>query len=248
MKIRNEKRPETGILMFCVLLIGEGRLLNRTALRLGVLFFILLTFCDIVSAQQEPGLSAKKPNVLFIAVDDLRPEINCYGAKQMHTPNLDRLASDGIIFERAYCQQAVCAPSRNTVLTGLRPDALGIYDLQTFFRKKVPDVITLPQHFKNNGYHTEAMGKIYHTGHGNSDDRLSWSVPHWNQGTVLRRIEKIAHGDTTDLQSDFPKVNKVNLPWYCSPQPEENMTDAVIADHAVERLQQLANSDTAFWQ
>lgn len=192
-----------------------------------------------------PIFSKKKPNVLFIAVDDLRPEINCYGAKHMHTPNLDRLAEQGIIFERAYCQQAVCAPSRNSLLTGLRPDATGIYDLYTFFRKKIPDVVTLPQHFKNNGYHTESMGKIYHLGHGNSDDKLSWSVPAFNRGAVMHKIEKVNQGDTTNLQSDFPQINDKKLPWYCSPMPEDNMTDAVIANHAVERIAAL--KDSAFF-
>jgi len=189
-----------------------------------------------------PVFQKKKPNVLFIAVDDLRPEINCYGAKHMHTPNLDRLAKRGIIFERAYCQQAVCAPSRNSLLTGLRPDATGIYDLYTFFRKKIPDVVTLPQHFKNNGYRTESMGKIYHLGHGNSDDKLSWSIPAFNRGTVMRKIEKLTRGDTTNLQSDFPQINGKKLPWYCSPMPEKNMTDAVIANHAVERISALKDS------
>lgn len=122
---------------------------------------VLLLF---IQCQDEPQTSPpqKKPNVLFIAVDDLRPELACYGAKHMITPNFDRLAQQGMIFKHAYCQQAVCAPSRNSLLTGLRPDALGIYDLYTFFRKKVPNVVTLPQHFKANGYHTERMGKIYH--------------------------------------------------------------------------------------
>jgi len=247
MRTENEGRKPVGFLMFYNLSVNAERIFLKGKFCLATFIFALSILCNSANAKHISNSPKEKPNILFVAVDDLRPEINCFGAKYMHTPNLDRLASNGIIFERAYCQQAVCAPSRNTVLTGLRPDALGIYDLQTFFRKKVPDVVTLPQHFKNNGYHTEAMGKIYHTGHGNSDDRLSWSVPHWNQGTVLKKLDRITHGDTTDLQSDFPKINNVNLPWYCSPQPEGNMTDAVIADHAVERLKQLKNSDSAFF-
>ena len=192
-----------------------------------------------------PLFPKKKPNILFIAVDDLRPEINCYGATHMHTPNIDLLAERGIIFERAYCQQAVCAPSRNSLLTGLRPDATGIYDLYTFFRKKVPDVVTLPQHFKNNGYHTEAMGKIYHTGHGNSDDKLSWSVPKWNQSKEIRKLEKISRGDTVGLERDFPTIDGKKLPYYCSPMPEKNMTDAMISAQAVKRIGEL--KDSAFF-
>lgn len=192
-----------------------------------------------VANELNNDLSAGKPNVLFIAVDDLRPELSCFGKPQMKTPNFDRLATMGVSFSHAYCQQAVCAPSRNSLLTGLRPDAIGIYDLYTFFRKKQPDVITLPQHFKNNGYHTESMGKIYHTGHGNSNDSESWSVPHWNMGDEVSKLKKIVHGDTTDLERDFPKVNGVQLPWYCSNAPENNMTDAMIANHAVTRIKAL---------
>ncbi|MBT3383180.1 MAG: sulfatase-like hydrolase/transferase [Prolixibacteraceae bacterium] len=187
----------------------------------------------------------KRPNILFIAVDDLRTEINSFGAKHMHTPNLDRLAKQGMIFERAYCQQAVCAPSRNSLMTGLRPDALGIYDLYTFFRKKVPDVITLPQHFINNGYHAESMGKIYHLGHGNSDDKLSWSIPSWSRNSEIKKFKKISRGDTIGLERDFPTINDKKLPWYCSNEPEENMTDAMTANQAVKRIKIL--KDSAFF-
>ena len=99
-----------------------------------------------------------KPNILFIAVDDLRPDIGCYGNKVAKTPNIDRIASQGIVFNRAYCQQAVCSPSRSSLLTGKRPDATKVWDLETHFRVALPDTVTLPQHFKANGYHTAALG------------------------------------------------------------------------------------------
>lgn len=128
------------------------------------------------------------PNVLFITVDDLRPELGCYEKPYVISPNIDRLAADGIVFTRAYCQQAICNASRASFMTGLRPDSTGVYDLVTHFRKKVPDVVTLPQIFKNHGYHTQAIGKIYHPafpGFGiGSDlgDPVSWSEPHWLPG------------------------------------------------------------------
>jgi iduronate 2-sulfatase len=130
-------------------------------------------------------------------------------------------------------------------MTGLRPDALGIYDLQTFFRKKVPDVITIPQHFMNHGYRAEGMGKIYHTGHGNSDDRLSWSIPKWNMNEKVNQLEKITRGDTVGLERDYPMINGLKLPWYSSLQPEEHMSDAMVADHAIERIEAL--KDSAFF-
>jgi len=176
-------------------------------------FFGYAVTCSAIAAGKQ------KPNVLFIAVDDLRTELNCYGASHMHTPNIDRLAQKGTLFKRAYCQQAVCAPSRNSILTGLRPDAMGIYDLETFFRVKVPNVKTLPQHFKNNGYHTENTGKILHTGHGNQDDAESWSVPHWDHLQIQQSLNKISRGDTTSLESDFPKINNRYLPYYSTIVP-----------------------------
>jgi iduronate 2-sulfatase len=210
------------------------------------LLTIAITISSLMfSACSEKQPEQQKPNILFIAVDDLRTELNCYGEQHMHTPNIDRLAAQGTLFERAYCQQAVCAPSRNSLMTGLRPDALGIYDLQTFFREKVPGVITLPQHFINNGYHAEGMGKIYHTGHGNSDDSLSWSIPRWNMREKIGQLEKITRGDTVGLERDFPMINGLKLPWYSSPQPEEHMTDAMVAAHAVERIAAL--KDSAFF-
>jgi iduronate 2-sulfatase len=119
---------------------------------------------------------SRKLNVLMIAVDDLRPEAGCYGVPLIRTPNIDALARRGTVFTQAYCQQAVCSPSRTSLLTGRRPDTTKIYELQTHFRATIPDVVTLPEHFKNHGYHAQGFSKIYH---GGLDDPASWSVPHW---------------------------------------------------------------------
>ncbi|MCF7567724.1 sulfatase [Sabulilitoribacter arenilitoris] len=211
---------------------------------------ITITFLGVLmlnACVSNQNTKKKKPNILFIAVDDLRPELNCFGANHMRTPNFDRLAKMGVLFSRAYCQQAVCAPSRNSLLTGLRPDALGIYDLATFFRKKIPDVVTLPQHFKNNGYHTESIGKIYHIGHGNSGDTLSWSIPKWNMEHETKKLVKITSGDTVGLEHDFPSIDGKKLPWYCSNAPEKNMSDAMIANHAVRRMQELKDDNKPFF-
>lgn len=127
----------------------------------------------LARAQDRAG-PGRPPNVLFLAVDDLRPELPCYGATHIKAPNLDRLAATGLVFTRAYCQQAVCSPSRTSLLTGLRPDSTRVYDLDTHFRSTVPDVVTLPQHLKAHGYFAQGMSKIYH---GGLDDPASWSVP-----------------------------------------------------------------------
>ncbi len=118
---------------------------------------------------------AEQLNVLFIAVDDLRPELGCYGHPTFKTPNIDRLAARGTVFSNAYCQQAVCNPSRASLMTALRPETTGVLDLPTHFRDVRPDAVTVAQYFKQQGYHSQRVGKIYHTGHGNRDDRLSWS-------------------------------------------------------------------------
>src|SRR4051812_24339859 len=115
-----------------------------------------------------------KPNILFIAVDDLRPEFSVYGADYIKSPNLERIAKAGVTFNRAYCQQAVCSPTRSSLMTGTRPDTTKVWDLVTHFRTALPNVVTLGQHFKNNGYFVQGMGKIYH---GGFDDPQTWSVP-----------------------------------------------------------------------
>jgi iduronate 2-sulfatase len=126
--------------------------------------------------QTKPAATPRKLNVLMIAVDDLRPEAGCYGVPLIQTPHIDALARRGTVFMQAYCQQAVCSPSRTSLLTGRRPDTTKVYELQTHFRATIPDVVTLPQHFKNHGYHTQGFSKIYH---GGLDDPASWSEPHW---------------------------------------------------------------------
>ena len=130
-------------------------------------------------AQGHAG-SHRKMNVLFIAVDDLRPQLGCYGQEQIISPNIDRLAARGLLFERTYCQQAVCGPTRASLLSGTRPDTSKIYGNNTPVRKAMPSVTTLPEHFKKNGYETISIGKIYHHP---EDDRQGWSAEPYRAGT-----------------------------------------------------------------
>jgi iduronate 2-sulfatase len=117
-----------------------------------------------LNAADETKREADRPlNVLFFFVDDLRPNLGCYGDRVALTPNIDRLAGSGVLFTHSYCQQAVSNPSRTSLLTGLRPDENGVTDLETHFRDIVPDVVTLPQLFRNNGYLTLGAGKVYHS-------------------------------------------------------------------------------------
>tara|TARA_R110002049_G_scaffold2750_2_gene21772 strand:- start:652819 stop:656415 length:3597 start_codon:yes stop_codon:yes gene_type:complete len=140
-----------------------------------------MTLGRVMSRPNEETAKVKHPNVLFIGVDDLRPELGCYGADYIHSPSIDRLASEGLLFKRAYCQWAVCMPSRASLLSGLRPNTFKGKANQ--FRKVVPDVVTMPQHFRNHGYFTQSFGKVFHgaweTAYvGDSyQDPLSWSAP-----------------------------------------------------------------------
>lgn len=164
------------------------------------------------------ALGTERPNVLFIAVDDLRPELGCYGKAYIHSPNIDRLAASGVRFEHAYCQQAVCGATRNSLLTGLRPDTTGIHGNTKSFREVFPDLVALPQHFMQNGFASVGMGKIYH-----QNDPLSWSEPLpspkymvWlrpeniaaakrrgaearKQGLTGRQLTRVARGPATEM-------------------------------------------------
>ena len=135
---------------------------------------LIVVFAVVVMAWHGHMCGAERLNVLFIAVDDLRPELNCYGARHIRSPNIDRLAQSGTTFLRAYCQQAVCSPSRSSLMTGLRPDSTKVYDLVTHFRSHVPDTVTIGQHFRQHGYYCVSMGKIFHGGY---DDAATWSEP-----------------------------------------------------------------------
>lgn len=141
--------------------------------------FLLALLAGVLSAGWPLGAAGERWNVLFLMADDFRPELASYGSPAL-TPNLDRLARRAVQFERAYCQQAVCNPSRSSLLTGRRPDTLRIWDNGTHFRELNPDVVTLPQHFKANGYTTRNVGKIFHNWHTKEKgDARSWSAPEY---------------------------------------------------------------------
>jgi arylsulfatase A-like enzyme len=195
----------------------------------------------------------KRPNVLFIAVDDLRPEFGAYGAKHVKSPNLDRLAARGVTFNHAYCQQAVCSPSRSSVLTGCRPDTTKVHDLVTHFRKALPDIVALPQLFKQNGYHTQGMGKIYHSGF---DDVPSWSAPSTVPKGVLqygsaeaRKIVKDARESLTKEGKQAAEINRLARgPAFESADAQDSAYhDGALADMAIDALGKLKEKKEPFF-
>jgi iduronate 2-sulfatase len=139
------------------------------------LVLALFVYGLTASAQQ-----ATKPNILFIAIDDLKPILGCYGNTMIKTPNIDRLARMGTIFKSNYCQQAVCGPTRASLMTGKRPDYTKIWDLKTKMRDKNPDIVSLPQYLITQGYSTQGIGKVYDVRCVDKDiDKPSWSVPYY---------------------------------------------------------------------
>lgn len=210
---------------------------------------------------REPVRSAG-PNVLFIAVDDLRPELGAYGTPYIQTPHIDRLAEDGVTFLEAHVQQAVCNPSRASVMTGLRPDSLRVWDLQTDFRRTVPDVVTLPQYFMENGYHTVAIGKIYHNV---IPDFRSWSEPKihiwgypFDPDAVYRHpaniaIQEARKAEIIESGAEFQYIDDYGQ-WYLKAAsteavdgPDDLYYDGAQTDVAIEKLAQLVGRDQPFF-
>ncbi len=181
-----------------------------------------------------PHIAGAAPNVLFIAADDLRNDLGCYGHPEVKTPHLDALAARGITFDRAYCQQAVCNPSRASLLTGLRPDTLKIWDLPTHFRQARPNIVTLPQAFKQHGYFAQNIGKIFHNWRQDAykGDPQSWSVPavmHYNS----HGNDKALTNQNQPNSATAPRCENLDV-------PDEAYFDGRIANLAVEALQERA--------
>lgn len=200
--------------------------------------------------------AAERPNVLFIAVDDMRPELGCYGNKIVKSPNIDRLAERGVVFNKAYCQQAVCSPSRTAIMTGLRPDRTKVWDLVTHFRAAQPDCITLPQHFKANGYYCAAINKVYHRGF---EDGRSWSEPHWYSNgravdtDLVDHTQQIVtkHGvSVEEFMSPNPRTDKnakAGPAFEVSLKAENDLPDGAAAAEAVKRLAVLKTKGQPFF-
>ncbi|MCZ6671893.1 MAG: sulfatase [Verrucomicrobia bacterium] len=154
--------------------------------------------------------SAEPKNVLFISIDDLRVDLGCYGAEHIISPNFDKLAESGMLFENAFCQQAVCTPSRAVVFTGKRPDSVGVIHLRDHFRTKHPDILTLPQLLQKHGYRTQSLGKVLGTG-----DSVSWTEPGMNNPNprnLCTSARKYADPDmVNEVQAEYDAALEAGL-------------------------------------
>ena len=191
-------------------------------------FSLLLVIWLVLEAQA--ATENKLKNVLFFAVDDLRPELGAYGSNIVKSPNLDALASRSIVFERAYCQIAVCSPSRASLLTGRRPDTNHVWNIAADeYWRDYTNATSIPQYFKENGYVSIGMGKIFHPGapSGNDDKVYSWSLPYYH----------------SPLEA---KVNRSGPAWVSYEGYEDNqLPDGQIADNAISTLQEIKKNRSA---
>lgn len=209
---------------------------------------ICFALLSIAATAQAPPVDPR-PNVLFIAVDDLRPSIGCYGDPHAITPSIDRLASRGVRFNRAYCQVAVCNPSRASLMTGLRPDELGVWTLPIHFRESVPRAVTLPQWFRRFGYTAVSHGKIFHNP---TPDPQSWSEPIRRSPQLPSAYPKGTQERIKETQQAFPKddwrKNNLRGPSTAAPEIDDNqLVDGARTDMAIEDLRRLGKSAEPFF-
>jgi len=206
----------------------------RSTLGRGLAAFLLI-FMPVAAAAEQ---AASRPNVLLIMADDLNNDFSTFGHPLVKTPNLDRLAARGVRFDRAYNQFPLCNPSRLSLLTGLRPDTIRVYDLVTTVRMTKPDAVTLPQLFRRNGYLSARVGKIFHYGNpgdiGTSalDDPFSWDI-----AINPRGIDKDEETKLTNLTPGRGLGS--TLAFYASPAPDEQHTDGLVAAETIGLLEKL---------
>jgi uncharacterized sulfatase len=177
-------------------------------------------------------------NCLFIAADDLNHAFSTYGHPLVRTPHLDRLASLGVRFDRAYTQFPLCSPSRTSLMTGLAPDRTGVYNLQKHFRESVPDALTVGQLFQKNGAVSARVGKIYHYGNpGQIGTNGLDDAPTWNRRFNPKGIDKSEEPLLTSHTPDRANLGS-SIVFYASPAPDERHTDGLVAAQTVQLLEE----------
>jgi iduronate 2-sulfatase len=204
--------------------------------------WFLLPLMVVMAPASEPAKA--RPNILFIVVDDLRPDLGAYGDPLARSPNIDRLAARGTAFLRAYCQEAVCTPSRASVMTGRRPDDTGVWNLYTHFRDRLPDVETLPQFFLRRGYVATSFGKIFHSQEPYQDP-ASWSEPATLHKNDISEAYFLPENQAGDSAGNRPVTGRKMSATEAADVPDERYPDGRIARAAVAWLQGRAGREVA---
>ncbi len=231
---------------------------------IGLIITALLSY-SFISDKPIKKEQKKKPNIIFLVVDDLKPILGCYGDENLKTPAMDKIASEGLLFENAYCQQAVCAPSRISFFTGKRPDRTKVFDLHTHMRDMNPEIITAPQFFKAHGYTSVGLGKLMHGAKGN--DPISWSKrvkkdeklkyadgysypasgKYQNPKIIAANKEAQAQGFNWKKTKKYLQERNLLPATECLDVPDDAYGDGAIASEAVRLLKKFSKTDEPFF-
>ena len=205
------------------------------------LFFLFFIKCSSIPPKEDPqaAVPLKKPNILFIAVDDLRPELNCYGKSHIQSPSIDQIAKEGVLFTRAYCNVPVCGASRASLLTGARPTRNRFIRFDTWAEKDYPEATTLPEHFRNNGYYTISNGKIFHH---QEDSQEGWDE-NWFPSSATGQISDYLSPENVE----FVKNGTRGYPFERAEVSDSAYFDGKLANKAIEDLRKLKDSDKPFF-
>ncbi|MEL7118104.1 MAG: sulfatase-like hydrolase/transferase, partial [Bacteroidota bacterium] len=237
-------------------------------MKLNIYVYLLVSvFLSAYSTMnKEEPTSEGAPNVLFIPVDDLKPMLSCYGDSLVKTPNIDRIAKRGTVFLNTACQQAICGPSRASLLTGMYPDQTKVWDLTTKMRDINPDILTIPQYFKQQGYTTTGIGKTFDprcVDNGKFMDKPSWSIPYQKAKSIQYanpevkvawgKAEKLIEGQTFDVAYKRNRaiaqagILMARPSTECMDVPDDIYSDGANTKVALDLMEKLAQSENPFF-
>lgn len=225
--------------------------MKKSIIQLQIFLVLIILLVSSCTNQTKTKEEVSKPNILFIAIDDLRPELGCYGNEQIKSPNIDKLAKQGLVFNQTYCQQPICMASRASLMSGLRPDTLQIYNCESL-EKDAPGILTIDQHFQNNGYQIWASGKIYHHGIDYDvqleNDYFKAKTEEQGRGYLAKESLEIIKEYDNWYQKNRNGKGDGRGPAFESPDvPDNAYHDGKMTDMAIDKLAELKTDDKPFF-